>query len=324
MKQLYLLLLLSLLISSCGPEKKAFNTIDFKEPKKELGILRRIKISDVANKFSSINIYAANATEEGLLYDTFRINKAGIYNLDLLSARTHVYLEQGDLLKITSTGSYDDAVLHFEGEHADDNNFMFENDQVFGKNILDINDAQLLHGGEDFMVERIDKIKSATKQLEGKYSNKIIREFVQIENASSIFNLCMFYKYKVNKFSSVTIKTPAIDKLLKEFDPNNETYFEVSPMYRKTMYEYFKAAFQETHLEGPSLEKFHEFIQAKSVKTRMQDYLLSMFATNYCITDYSSEQETKIAYDYLTKKVTDEECKKYIYTAFVKATRDRR
>ncbi len=126
-----------------------------------------------------------------------------------------------------------------------------------------------------------------------------------------------FYKYKINKFSKQYLKTIIIDKLLSKFNGNDLELFNTSSIYRSLLYEFYKSNFNILS-KTKDINGFSFFLQKNKIHKEIQDYLLSIYATNYFITDYSNPEKSKEACEYLLKILSDQECKNYIYKAYLK------
>lgn len=322
MKKFYLICFSIVIFTSCTSKKDSFNTLNFTE-NSDMGSLRNVRIFEANNKFLSKPILNSYPNKKGILIDTFTIKKRGIYVLDLLTFNTSIYLEKGDLLKINCSSDNEIPTITFEGDNKDANEFIFESKKIASEIFNNFNEIHPESMSENDILKKISNTNIKCEKLFNQNKTKIkdsILQFVKNENKYSFVNLCLFYKYKLNKFSKSEVKTIQIDQYLKTFNDNNLESFNSSSMYRSDLYEFQKSNFNKVS-KGKNLNDFLIFLKKNKIHKEIQDYLLSVYATNYFITDYASNKERKNSYDYLVNVLTDNECRNYIYKSYLKYTR---
>ncbi len=306
----------------CSPKKNTYNTIKFTD-KEELGSLRTISLYDTHDLFQAKPIFESHPNDKGILVDTFSISKPGFYLLNLTTVNSTVYLGKGDLLKIDFTASSDIPSLEFNGDHKDANQFIFGNSKIIATALNQLDATLIVNNSETELVQLITKTQQKSKQYCAEYKSKIndtILHWVQNDTKNNLINLSLFYKYKLSKFSDTPISTPHLDQFIQTLNGADIESFHTSSSYRSVLYEFHKFNFKQLS-KKEDLFEFHDYLKNKTIPQKIQDYLLSIYATNYCITEYSSASKRKQAYDYLMNELTDIACKNYIYTAYLKASK---
>jgi hypothetical protein len=322
MKQALLLSIAFFFLMGCTPKKNTYNTIEFTD-KEELSSLRTISLYPTDDVFQMKPIFENHPNEKGVLLDTFSLSKPGFYLLHLTTANTTVYLEKGDLLKINFTSSPDFPSLVFDGDHKDANEFIFGNSKIVATALNEFDATLNENNSETKLVQLITKTQQKSEHYCAEHKSKIndtILHWVQNDTKNNLINLGLFYKYKLSKFTDNPIHTPQLDHYIQKFNGADIESFHSSSSYRSVLYEFHKFNFKQVSNKEDLLE-FHDYLIKKTIPKEIQDYLLSIYATNYCITEYSSYLKQKQAYDYLMKELTDTACKNYIYTAYLKASK---
>lgn len=324
MKQFLFSFLAVCFFISCSTSKNDYNTIEYKEEDKALASMRNIRLFETTYKFLSNQtkpILSGIPPEEGEFVDTFRIPSSGLYILDLMTARTIVYLEKGGTIKLTVSGNSMMPSIKFEGDHMKVNEFILKSTKLVANQMEGINEHQFEQSSEDDVLDMVNKITINANKLYSDNKSSVddsIIQFAKIENEAEIANFCLFYKYKINKFSGTYIPAIHIDSILKKFDGNRLESFRKSSAYRRTIYEFHKSNYNIESNENIDMKGFHQYLQRQHIHSDIIDYLLSMYATNYFITNYSTPEKAKEVYDYLMNVLKDEECRAYVYNAYLK------
>lgn len=322
MKQALILSIAFLFFMGCTPKKNTFNTIEFTD-KEELSSLRTISLYPTDDILLMKPIFESHPNDKGVLLDTFSISKPGFYLLNLTTVHTTVYLGKGDLLKINFTASPNAPALEFSGDQKEANQFIFGNSKIIATALNELDATLNETNGETELVQLITKTQQKSEHYCAEHKSNIndtILHWVQNDTKNNLINLSLFYKYKLSKFTDHPIHTPQLDHYIQNFNGADIESFHSSSSYRSVLYEFYKFNFKQLSKKEDLLE-FHDYLKKKTIPKEMQDYLLSVYATNYYITEYSSSLKQKQAYDYLMKELTDSACKNYIYTAYLKTSK---
>lgn len=321
MKKIVYIYLSIIILISCNSKKDSFNTIEYKE-NSDIGSLRNVRIFDSNDKFLTKPLFNSSPNEKGILVDTFSIKKSGIHILDLVTLNTNLYIKKGDILKINYSSNSSNPDISFEGDNKEINQFIFENKKISNNLYNNFDEIQLESVNEKDILKNIFKNKEECEKKFNENKSKIkdsIIQFEMKENECIYVNLCLLYKYKLNKFSKDYKNTPQIDLYLKKFNDNDIELFNSSSLYRTVLYEFHKSRFNEV-TKRKDLNEFLSFLKKNKIHKEIQDYLLSIYATNYFITDYTLSKKRKETYEYLITILKDQECRNYIYKSYIKYT----
>ena len=310
----------SLLLFSCSNYKTSYNTIDYTET--ELSMAYPIIINDFSSIFEH-SVYSGFTSDDGTLLDTFIIKKSGMHQLSNMLLSLDVYLEKGDVTEVKAGLNDANPEVKFSGDHAEMNNALFENKNLFVSTFSKVNRNNL---SEDQLLQAIKEFKNKKEKLtQNKIlsSRKVVSEYVKTWNESSIISTILLVKYKLNKFSRKKIETPKLDPYLKEFNPTDSNCFKSCEIYKMASYEYHKWLYNEKYDGDTDLERFQTLLSGIEMNQDIRDYLLSIYATNYYITEYYSDQKVKKSYDYLLTVVMNLECRDYLYKKYLLALKSK-